>query len=109
MILLYKIADQIRARGTLAPVLKLLARDTLSTPDAIMVLRTPERFDEPEVAGLGCARLLGTVVDADLDHDQAWHGRPTVTVWAKRIREDGDFVEDSEAEGDDGQGQGDTT
>ncbi len=47
----YKIAEQIRARGTLAPVLKLLARDTLSTPDAILVLRTPEHFDEPEVPG----------------------------------------------------------
>lgn len=47
----YKIAEQIRVRGTLAPVLKLLARDTVSTPDAILVLRTPEHFDEPEVPG----------------------------------------------------------
>jgi 16S rRNA (guanine966-N2)-methyltransferase len=47
----YKIADQVYARGTLAPALKLLSRETLSTPDAILVLRTPERFPTPEVTG----------------------------------------------------------
>lgn len=47
----YKIADQIRPRGTLAPCLKLLSRSTLSTPEAILVIRTPEHFEAPEVAG----------------------------------------------------------
>lgn len=47
----YRIADQIRARGSLAPCLKLLSRSTLSTPEAILVIRTPEHFEAPEVAG----------------------------------------------------------
>jgi 16S rRNA (guanine966-N2)-methyltransferase len=47
----YKIADQVYPGGTLAPALKLLSRETLSTPDAILILRTPERFEEPEVTG----------------------------------------------------------
>jgi len=47
----YKIAEQVYPGGTLAPALKLLSRETLSTPDAILVLRTPERFEEPTVTG----------------------------------------------------------
>lgn len=47
----YRIAEEVRQRGSLAPCLKLLARDTLSTPEAILVLRTPEHFDAPDVPG----------------------------------------------------------
>ncbi|MEY3176059.1 MAG: Ribosomal small subunit methyltransferase [Planctomycetota bacterium] len=47
----YRIAEEVRARGTLAPCLKLLSRSTLSTPEAILVLRTPEHFEAPEVPG----------------------------------------------------------
>ncbi|MGV2334223.1 MAG UNVERIFIED_CONTAM: RsmD family RNA methyltransferase [Planctomycetaceae bacterium] len=47
----YKIADEVRQRGSLAPCLKLLSRSTLSTPEAILVLRTPEHFDAPDVPG----------------------------------------------------------
>ena len=47
----YKIAEQIGRGGSLAAPLKLLSRDTLTTPDAIMVLRTPEHFEMPEIRG----------------------------------------------------------
>lgn len=47
----YRIADQIGPGGSLSAPLKLLSRDTLTTPDAIMVLRTPEHFDMPEIRG----------------------------------------------------------
>ncbi|MFM7168346.1 MAG: RsmD family RNA methyltransferase [Planctomycetaceae bacterium] len=110
----YKIADQIRARGTLAPVLKLLARDTLSTPDAIMVLRTPERFDEPEVPGWvvhDCWELSSMLIWI-MTRPGAWTAdgdRVGEADSGEADQEDGDFAEDSEAEGDDGQGPGDTT
>ncbi|MBL8811152.1 MAG: RsmD family RNA methyltransferase [Planctomycetaceae bacterium] len=47
----YRIAEEIQPRKSLAPIFKRLAKETLSTPEAIMVLRTPEHFETPDVAG----------------------------------------------------------
>lgn len=45
----YKYADEIDPGKPLAASLKRLARDTISTPDAILVLRTPEHTDAPQL------------------------------------------------------------
>jgi hypothetical protein len=47
----YRIAEEIQPRKSLAPIFKRLAKETLSTPEAILVLRTPEHFETPDVAG----------------------------------------------------------
>jgi 16S rRNA (guanine966-N2)-methyltransferase len=46
----YRTADEISPGKPLAASLKRLARDTISARDAVLVLRTPEHFDTPEVA-----------------------------------------------------------
>lgn len=45
----YRHADEIDPGKPLAASLKRLARDTISTPDAILILRTPEHTDAPEL------------------------------------------------------------
>lgn len=44
----YRRADEISPGKPLAASLKRLARETISAPECIMVLRTPEHFDAPE-------------------------------------------------------------
>lgn len=46
----YRTADEISPGQPLAASLKRLARDTISRDDAVLVLRTPEHFETPEVA-----------------------------------------------------------
>ena len=46
----YRKADEIEPGKPLGASLKRLARDTISSKDAVLVLRTPEHFDTPEVA-----------------------------------------------------------
>lgn len=45
----YRTADEISPGRPLAASLKRLARDTISGPDAILILRTPEHFDTPQI------------------------------------------------------------
>jgi 16S rRNA (guanine966-N2)-methyltransferase len=45
----YRHADEIDPGKPLAASLKRLARDTISTPDAILILRTPEHTEAPEL------------------------------------------------------------
>ncbi len=45
----YRHADEIEPGKPLAASLKRLARDTISTPDAILILRTPEHTESPEL------------------------------------------------------------
>lgn len=45
----YKTADEISPGKPLAASLKRLARDTISEADAVLILRTPEHFETPEV------------------------------------------------------------
>ena len=46
----YRKADEIEPGKPLGASLKRLARDTISTKDAVLILRTPEHFETPEVA-----------------------------------------------------------
>lgn len=46
----YRTADEIAPGKPLWSSLKRLARDTISTPDCVLVLRTPEHFDTPQLA-----------------------------------------------------------
>jgi 16S rRNA (guanine966-N2)-methyltransferase len=46
----YRKADEIEPSKPLGASLKRLARDSISSKDAVLVLRTPEHFDTPEVA-----------------------------------------------------------
>ena len=45
----YRHADEIDPGKPLAASLKRLARDTISTPDAILILRTPEHTEAPQL------------------------------------------------------------
>ena len=45
----YRHADELAPGKPLAASLKRLARDTISTPDAILILRTPEHTEAPEL------------------------------------------------------------
>lgn len=45
----YRHADELEPGKPLAASLKRLARDTISTPDAILILRTPEHTEAPEL------------------------------------------------------------
>jgi len=45
----YRTADEISPGKPLAASIKRLARETISSKDAILVLRTPEHFETPEV------------------------------------------------------------
>ena len=45
----YRHADEIDQGKPLAASLKRLARDTISTPDAILILRTPEHTEAPQL------------------------------------------------------------
>ncbi len=45
----YRTADEISHGKPLAASIKRLGRETISAPDAVMVLRTPEHFETPEV------------------------------------------------------------
>lgn len=47
----YRYADEIAPGKPLWNSLKRLARDTISKPDCVLVLRTPEHFDEPQLSG----------------------------------------------------------
>lgn len=46
----YRKADEIEPGKPLGASLRRLARDTISTKDAVLILRTPEHFETPEVA-----------------------------------------------------------
>ncbi len=47
----YRTTDEISPGRPLAASLKRLSRDTISSPDAVLVLRTPEHFEAPEITG----------------------------------------------------------
>ncbi len=47
----YRTADEISRGRPLAASLKRLSKDRISTPECILVLRTPEKFETPEIDG----------------------------------------------------------
>lgn len=47
----YRVADEISPGHPLAASLKRLAKPEISGADCVLVLRTPEKFDMPEIAG----------------------------------------------------------
>lgn len=47
----YRTADEIAPGRPLSASLKRLARENISTSDAVLVLRTPEHFEAPEIPG----------------------------------------------------------
>jgi 16S rRNA (guanine966-N2)-methyltransferase len=47
----YRTTDEISPGRPLSASLKRLSKDTISTKDAVLVLRTPEHFEAPEIPG----------------------------------------------------------
>ena len=47
----YRSADEISPGRPLAASLKRLSKPNISTPDCLLILRTPEKFDTPEIDG----------------------------------------------------------